>query len=82
MGTKVYINVLSHMTKIAAMPIYGKNHKNLLLWNQWIDFNETWYVALGTLAHYILYKSCPLVVLDLLYDKLNFGYIGFSMKKK
>ena len=46
------------MTKMAAMPIYGKNHKkNLLLWNWWTDFNETWYVALGTLAHHSLYKS-------------------------
>ena len=24
-GTKVYINGLGHMTKMAAMPIYGKN---------------------------------------------------------
>ena len=34
-----------------------KNLKNLLLWNRWTDFNETWYVALGTLAHHSLYKS-------------------------
>ena len=26
-GTKVYSNVPSHMTKIAAIPIYGKNFK-------------------------------------------------------
>ena len=26
-GTKVYINGLGHMTKMAAMPIYGKNLK-------------------------------------------------------
>ena len=26
-GTKVYINRLGHMTKMAAMPIYGKNLK-------------------------------------------------------
>ena len=26
-GTKVYINGLGHMTKMAAMPIYGKNFK-------------------------------------------------------
>ena len=25
-GTKVYINGPGHMTKMAAMPIYGKNH--------------------------------------------------------
>ena len=28
-GTKVYINDLGHMTKMAAMPIYGKNHKRI-----------------------------------------------------
>ena len=27
-GTKVYINGLGHMTKMAAMPIYGKNLTN------------------------------------------------------
>ena len=30
-GMKIYINELGHMTKMAAMPIYGKNLKNLLL---------------------------------------------------
>ena len=24
-GTKVYINGIGHMTKMAAMPLYGKN---------------------------------------------------------
>ena len=33
-GTKVYINGPGHMTKMAAMPIYSKNLKNLLLQNQ------------------------------------------------
>ena len=32
--TKVYINGPGHMTKMAAMPIYGKNLKTLLLQNQ------------------------------------------------
>ena len=37
------------MTKMAATPIYGKNHsKNLLLQNRQADFHETWYVAFGT----------------------------------
>ena len=56
--TKVYINGPGHMIEMAAMPIYGLNLKNLL-WNQWTDFNETWYVAMGTLAHHGLYKSWP-----------------------
>ena len=28
-GTNVYINNLGHMTKMAAMPIYGKNPSNI-----------------------------------------------------
>ena len=32
-GTKVYINGPGHMTKMAAMPIYGKYLKSLLLQN-------------------------------------------------
>ena len=35
------------MTKMAAMPIYGKNLKNLLLQNQLTGDLETWYVALS-----------------------------------
>ena len=46
-GTKVCSNGPGHMTKMAAMPIYGKNHKNLLLRNQRTDDLETWYAALG-----------------------------------
>ena len=68
------------MTKMAAMPIYGKKKKKILLWNRWTIFNETCHVALGTLAHHSLYKSSPLVDLDLFYGKVNFGYIGFSME--
>ena len=28
-GTKVYINNLGHMTKMAATPVYGKNPSNI-----------------------------------------------------
>ena len=48
------------MTKMAAMPIYGKNRKNLLP-NQKANDLETWYVALG------LFKWWPWVDLDLFY---------------
>ena len=43
---KIYTNELGHMTNVAAMPIYGKNLKNLLLQNQQTDGLETKYVAL------------------------------------
>ena len=55
-GMKVYINGPGHMTKMAAMPIYGKNLLNFFLRNRWTDFHETWYVASGTPAHHSLYK--------------------------
>ena len=55
-GTKVFIIGPGHMTKMAAMPIYGKNLKNLLLQNRQADFHETWYVASGTPVHHSLYK--------------------------
>ena len=55
-GTKVCINGPGHMTKMAAMPIYGQNLKNLLLQNRRADFDETWYVASGTPVHHSLYK--------------------------
>ena len=55
-GTKVCINGPGHMTKMAAMPIYGKTLKNLLLQNRRADFHETWYVASGTPAYHSLYK--------------------------
>ena len=55
-GTKVSINGPGHMTKMAAMPIYGKNLKNLLLQNQKSYDLETWHVALGTQALQRLYK--------------------------
>ena len=55
-GTKVCINSPGHMSKMAAMHIYGKNLKNLLLKNRRADFYETFYVASGTPAHHSLYK--------------------------
>ena len=51
--TKLYINVQGHMTKMAAMPIYGKN---LLLQNQKSYDLETWHVSLGTQGLQSLYK--------------------------
>ena len=55
-GTKVCLNGPGHMTKMAAMSIYGKNLKNLLLQNRRADFHETWYVPSETPANYSLYK--------------------------
>ena len=38
---KIYTNELCYMTNMAAMPIYRKNLKNLLLQNQETDDLET-----------------------------------------
>ena len=43
-----------HMTKMAAMPIYGKNQKSSP--DRQADCHRTWYVALGTPAHHSLFK--------------------------
>ena len=76
---KTYINELGHMTNMAAMPIYGKNLKNLLLQKQLPDDLETWYVALSMGVLPRLFKLRPWVDLDLFYVKVKFGYIGFCM---
>ena len=69
------------MTKMAIMPIYGKNPlRKFLPWNQWSNFNETWYVASGTTAHHSLFKLLPLVDLDLYFGKVKFCNIGFYIK--
>ena len=55
----MYINNPGHMTKMAAMPIYGKKtFKNLLLQNQWTDFNKTWHEALVLQTLQCVQYSC------------------------
>ena len=44
---KVCSNGLCHMTNMAAMAIYGKILKNLLVCNQKANDLESWYAALG-----------------------------------
>ena len=39
--TKVCSNGLGHMTSMSAMPVYGKNLENHLLWNQKADDLES-----------------------------------------
>ena len=54
-GKKIYIFGSDHMIKIGAMPIYGKNLKNLPQ-NHWANFVETWYVSSETLELQSLHK--------------------------
>ena len=41
------------MTKMAAMPIYGKNPSK----NRWTNFNETWHETSMAKALQCMYKS-------------------------
>ena len=80
--TKICSRHLGHMTKMAAMPIYGKNPlKNLPLRNRQTDFYETWYVASGTPSHHSLFKWWPWSDLDLFYGTVKFGNLSFSIGK-
>ena len=46
---KIRQHFAGHMTKMAAMPKYGKNTlKNLISRNHWVDFDETLYEASDT----------------------------------
>ena len=47
-GMKDCSNGPGHMANMAAMPIYGKKLKTLLLWNQKANDLESWYAASGT----------------------------------
>ena len=55
-GGGVYIFDPGHITKMAAIPIYGENLINLILQNYWAYCLETQYVASGELALLNLYK--------------------------
>ena len=50
-GKKVYIFSPGHMTKMAALRIYGKNLENFLQ-NHWAYCLETWYVAACIANHH------------------------------
>ena len=54
--TKICSNSPGLMTKMATMPIYGKNLKNLLLQKQRADDLETLYAASGARVLPSLFK--------------------------
>ena len=84
---KVWSTGLCHMTKMAAIFIYGKNlKKNHLLWNQKADDLESWYAAFHTQILPNLFKWWPCDDLELFYGKAKFGslcfYIGKSLNNR
>ena len=73
-GTKVCSNGPGHMTKMAAMPIYGRNLKNRLLRNQNADRFE----SLCAASSAQVLPSCSnhdpeLTLTYFIYGKVKFG---------
>ena len=66
------------MTKMAAMPIYGKN---LLLWNQKSDDLETWYAASGLKYYQIHSNDDPGVTLSYFTARSNLVPYAFVREK-
>ena len=56
MEMKIYWYDACHMTKMAAMPIYGKNLQKSSSPEPAGRFHETWFVASGPPANYSLNK--------------------------
>ena len=75
-GINVYINYLVHMTKMAAMSIYGKNLSKI--------FSESGgpiSKKLGMKHQWLKYINRPCGDLDLFYDKVNIGRQCIGMGK-
>ena len=70
------------MISMAAMPIYGKNLKKFLLWNQKANDLESWYAASDTRVLPNLFKWWPWVALDLFYGKVKFDPLCFLYGEK
>ena len=69
------------MTKIAAMTIYGKNPRNLLLQNHWASCLETCFVIIRNSVLQSLYKDDLGLTLNSVYGKVKFTPSGSCMGK-
>ena len=70
----MYINIPGHMTKIAVMPMYGKNPSKSSSPEPVDRSNETWHEVSMTQVLQSIYKSRPFNDLDLFYYKVNIGW--------
>ena len=70
-----------HMTKMAAISIYGKNMKNSSSLDPKADDFENLYAASSTRVLPNLFKWWPWVDLDLFYGTVKFGLLSFCMGK-
>ena len=55
-GMKIDTNGEGPITKMAAIPVYGKPFKKSSSLEPMPNCNETWYVAFGTPAHHSLFE--------------------------
>ena len=79
-GTKVCSNGPDHMTKMAAMPVYGKNlKKSSSLEPKGL---KTCYTSLSARVLPSFLKWWPWVDLDLFYGKVKYGPLCFCMGKR
>ena len=80
---KDYINGPGHMTKMAAMPIYGKNLKYLLLQNLKSYDHETWHVVSWTqaLQSFFFINDVPELTLTYFTAKSNLVIWAFPWEK-
>ena len=68
----MYINNLGHMSKMAAMPIYGKNPSKIFSRTGGLISRKLGMKLMTQVLQYV-YISCPCYDLDLFYGKVNIG---------
>ena len=70
------------MTKMAAMPIYGKNPLEIFFSRtDWLISRKLGMDHRGLQPIIVYSNDDPQVTFDLFYGKVKFGYLGFSMGK-
>ena len=79
-GTKVCSKSPGHITKMAAIPIYGKNLKKSSL-KQKADDLETWYAASGARVLPILLNGDPELTLTCFKTRSNLVLYAFLWEK-
>ena len=78
---KVYSNALGHMTKMATMPICGKNNEKFFFSGTKRSMTLKVCMQHRVLEYYQIYSKMILGDLDLFYSKVKFGPLYFYMGK-
>ena len=79
---KVYRHDAGHMTKMAAMPIYGKNSSKIFFSGNGGPIPMKlgmWHQGLKPIIVYT--NDDPGLTLTLIYGTVKFGYLGYSIGK-